>query len=307
MARTESRTKTAIWSNGDFCALAGPAQRMYWLLYSQPTISLCGVVALTEGRWAKTAKGETVESVRAALRELHDAGFVLVDWDYEEVFVRTFARHDGVDKNVKIRFAAWGQLGSIASPTIRAAAEEALSEFGPRPESGGGMPHPENENGASFDQSSVDNPVGFNSGRDESNIGRDEFNSGTRARARPPSPVPVSNPLPQSPVPDGDEGTGATHETQGQQAPGFAKRLDLARQVASICTADNRKTVHTEAAALVDWAQVLDPRLVEEAVGWARKQETKPVLPRALASVISKKAADGGYSLPPFKPTRESA
>lgn len=130
MARTESRTKTAIWTDPDFRLLSRAAQRFYWLLYSQSTISLCGVVAYTPKRWAGYASDETLGTIEAALDELEHARYVVVDRDTEEVWVRTFVRHDGVAKSPKTLGAAREQAEHILSTTIRPGVYAALDPSG---------------------------------------------------------------------------------------------------------------------------------------------------------------------------------
>ena len=134
MARTESRTKCSIWRDKDFLALSDSAQLLYWRLYSQPTISLCGVLPLTVHRWAGMSATASVEGVRAALDELASAPrpFIVIDDDSEELWVRSFVRNDGVLNSPKTREAAWNQLDAIVSSIIRPLAEQALgSHAGP--------------------------------------------------------------------------------------------------------------------------------------------------------------------------------
>lgn len=121
MPRSESRTKTGIWNDTDFRALSKDAQRLYWLLYSQGTISLCGVIAYTPGKWARMAKDDTVDQIEATLHELEKHDFIVVDWEEEEVFVRSFMRNDGVWNSPKTRSAAIAASKHITSARILAA------------------------------------------------------------------------------------------------------------------------------------------------------------------------------------------
>jgi hypothetical protein len=121
MPRTEARTKTSLWRDSDFVALPASAQRTYWLIYSQPTISLCGVVALTIPRWALLAADTSAPALEADLAVLEQASFIVVDYETQEVLVRSFMSHDGVWSSPKTRGAALGQLEHIMSDTIRAA------------------------------------------------------------------------------------------------------------------------------------------------------------------------------------------
>jgi hypothetical protein len=123
MARTESRTRVSIWSNEEFRDLTRDAQRVYWLLYSQPNINLCGVLAYTPGRWARYAADDGAEGIRTAVNELATHRFVLVDQDTEEIFVRSFMRNDGVWRSPKTRGAARGQVSTVMSKSLRDAIE----------------------------------------------------------------------------------------------------------------------------------------------------------------------------------------
>ncbi|HVA07218.1 MAG TPA: hypothetical protein VNG12_10810 [Acidimicrobiales bacterium] len=97
MARSHARIKTAIWSDPQFLALSSGAQRLYHLLLEQPTMTMCGVLALTVGRWASMAPDTTPKVIRNQLVELageKHGRFVIVDEATEEVSARTFAKHD---------------------------------------------------------------------------------------------------------------------------------------------------------------------------------------------------------------------
>src|ERR1035437_6700582 len=121
MSRTQSRTKTDIWNNEEFRALSCNAQRLYWLLYSQPTISLCGVLALTAGRWCRIAQDDSRKDVDPGLTELEAARFVIIDYQTEEVFVRSFMRNDGVWNSPKTQSAARDRVSAVMSSPLRRA------------------------------------------------------------------------------------------------------------------------------------------------------------------------------------------
>lgn len=284
MARSESRTKTAIWADVDFRLLSGSMQRTYWMLYSQPTISLCGVQALTVKRWAQYSSDGTVEALLADLAALEDAGYITCDMDTEEVFVRSFARHDGIHKNSKTWPAAWRQLDSISSTRIRDFAEAELWKMG----------HPPDEIKTSMGHPPVDN---------HNPDAPCDTPSDTPYDLSPPVPRLQSPPPSSSPPGSKPAGTGATH----RDGWGLRVRRDLAESVANVCVGKNRRSVATEAVELVEWAlAAVDRRVVDEAIGWAKAQEEPPVLPRALASTIVKKARDSNIALLAFKP-RKSA
>ncbi|MEV0085239.1 hypothetical protein [Saccharopolyspora sp. NPDC050642] len=106
---------TAIWRNREFRALPADAQRVYLLLVTQPDISATGTLPLTLRRWADMASDTTVDGVTGALQVLSDKKFIVVDYDTEELLVRSFVKWDGGHTNSKRR------------PVILRAAEEIVS------------------------------------------------------------------------------------------------------------------------------------------------------------------------------------
>lgn len=287
MARSESRTKTAIWSDDDFCALTCEAQRVYWMLYSQPTISLCGVLALTVKRWASKAKDSTETGIVEALAELEEASFIVVDMDTEEVWIRSFVHHDGVTKSSKTRQAAFSQLGAIFSEKLRVLAQAALEDA---PSTDGSPDTPSSEPEYPIPQSGIPYP---------------DFPDTSSVRARAASVSSLQPPSPSSslrlPADVAPAETGATHRDSGTNLAGLR---DLTSRIAAVCTAENRLLVQREASELVAWAVTsVDSRVVEEALGWAAGLDKPPVLPRALAGTILCKANDSRIPMKPFHPS----
>jgi hypothetical protein len=70
-----------------------------------------------------------VEDVNAAVRELADAGFVMIDDDTEELLVRTYMRYDEMYVQPNGRKAIAAAFDEIVSATLRTAVEEELSEL----------------------------------------------------------------------------------------------------------------------------------------------------------------------------------
>lgn len=273
MARTESRTKTAIWQDEEFCSLAGSAQRMYWLLYSQPTINLCGVLALTVKRWAALAADETEQTVRDALSALERADYIVVDENTEEVWVRTFIRHDGVCRSPKTADAARGQLGTIMSMTIRKRAEAELDrELG---------------------KVLVDTPSG-------TGVDTPTDRSRTRACAdsslQPQPLTPSSDPLGSPP---NGEGLDAPHQGLGLE------RL-ITRTIAS-CTARDKSILRQEAVDMVAWAsRFVDSKIIDEEIGRYASRPERPTFPEAIAVAIRERAKSVNIPMPAFVPQRKA-
>lgn len=119
MARTHARIYGAIWQDDDFRALTSRAQRVYILALSQPGVSFCGVVGYTARRWAKMSSDTSAKSVERAVDELENAGFVIADTQTEELWIRSFVRHDGVLESPNLVIAMWKDIPGIFSPLIR--------------------------------------------------------------------------------------------------------------------------------------------------------------------------------------------
>ncbi|WP_052684580.1 hypothetical protein [Lentzea aerocolonigenes] len=126
MSREHARILTAIWRDDDFRALSPEAQRLYFLLLSQPTINQAGVLPLTVSRWARGCSATDVADIEAALAELDRARFALVDADTDEVLVRAFMRKDGVAKQPNVLKAAFRFALAVESPRLRAVLADEL-------------------------------------------------------------------------------------------------------------------------------------------------------------------------------------
>ncbi|MFI7125941.1 hypothetical protein ACIBQ1_09625 [Nonomuraea sp. NPDC050153] len=126
MARSEARIFTTIWQDVQFLVLSEGAQRLYLFLLSQPDLSHCGLIALRERRWARSAAGLTVDRVTAALKELDAARFVVIDEDTEEVLIRSLIRRDQIWKQPNVMKSAREAAQLIESPHLRASLLEEL-------------------------------------------------------------------------------------------------------------------------------------------------------------------------------------
>jgi hypothetical protein len=115
-----------VWKDPDFVRLPAATQTLYFLLISSEARSNAGVLPLTIRRWAKCSGDATPDTVRAALSELASHNFTVVDWDTEEVLIRTFIRND---EGWKIHTVMKGILRSVAqteSVVLRQALKDEL-------------------------------------------------------------------------------------------------------------------------------------------------------------------------------------
>lgn len=343
MPRSESRTKTSIWDlSGDFVKLTKDAQRMYWQLYSQSTIMLNGILALTERRWSQTAVDETPLGVRDALVELEDHGYIALDWDTEEVLIKRFAHHDGVKPRSTVYLKAWQLLDHVASAALRAEAERQLARIGPDPRGPSStdarqLSTDDYARGGSEDPFPVDSSVlgtepQVNTPSDTPSDTQghgvaDTPADGTRTHARAVSVLRLHPPTTSESRltdtqderdaskdqdsgiredEDRDEDQDRDRDTPAAAAENPPDQLvRLATRLAGACTA-HPPVAQAEAAAVIAWAAPhVDRRLLDEAVAWAeqRPPTSRITLPRAAASVIRSKALDNGIPLPAYDPT----
>lgn len=121
MARSEARLSVEIWTDPDFRALSPQGQRMFMFLISQADLNHTGLIALRERRWAQAATGMTVADVQRDLKELEAARFAVIDWDAEELLVRSFIRRDKVYRQPQVLSVAAEQLTLVTSLPLRVA------------------------------------------------------------------------------------------------------------------------------------------------------------------------------------------
>lgn len=129
--RNEARILTSIWAEPDWTTLTYQAQWAYKMLLSQPNLGFAGIIATTRARWARNARGMTTKTITAALRELEQAHFIVVDDDTEEVLVRTFIRNDDVWKQPKLLRIAIREALSCGSLRIQETIANELAKCEP--------------------------------------------------------------------------------------------------------------------------------------------------------------------------------
>lgn len=130
MARDHGRIMCSIWDDREFLKLDAAVQRTYFLLISEPSISNAGVMMLTLRRWARLAADTPIEVLEDHIRVLSDCRFLVVDWDTEELLVRSFIRNDGVVKQPHILLNAIRSVRHLRSPVLRVAVGRELARVG---------------------------------------------------------------------------------------------------------------------------------------------------------------------------------
>jgi hypothetical protein len=121
VARSYGKLMSSIWRDEDFKRLPNAeTQLLYLALISQPDLSPCGRLTVALGRWADGIAGADRHTVTASLEELEAARFIVVDWDNDELLVRSFVRHDNGLGNPRRRAAIRNAAQEVGSPRLRA-------------------------------------------------------------------------------------------------------------------------------------------------------------------------------------------
>lgn len=121
MARDHARIKTSRQRDTDWRDLTINAQWTYDAITTSEALSYVGVIDYRPGRIAAVAKGQTAKKVEAAVKELEATRFVVMDWQTEELLVRTYVRHDGVLARVNMGKAMGRSLAKVVSLGVREA------------------------------------------------------------------------------------------------------------------------------------------------------------------------------------------
>lgn len=129
MARSHGKILAKVWQDPDWTSLPPRAQWLYMLLLSQPKLSLVGCLDYMPGRWTRLAEGVSVDYVEDIVEHLEQTDYVVVDHDTDELLIRTFVRHDGIENgNVNLRKGMWGAWKAMQSADLRKVAVDNMPE-----------------------------------------------------------------------------------------------------------------------------------------------------------------------------------
>jgi hypothetical protein len=132
MARTEARIFNSIWKDPAFVCLPASAQRLYMFLLSQDDLSYCGVMPLKKSGWSRKAADLSVADMERDLKWLEGTDYptdypdresaptplVVVDYETDEVLVRSLMRRDGIWKQPNLLKLARESAESVDSRRI---------------------------------------------------------------------------------------------------------------------------------------------------------------------------------------------
>lgn len=119
MPRQYAQLSVSIWSDEDFKALKPETQHMYFVLLSQPRVSLCGVLDYIPTRIARCSYHWTEDDVEKRVHDLSEARYVVVDHETSELLIRSFVRNDGLLKMPNVAKGMAAEFGEVMSQTLR--------------------------------------------------------------------------------------------------------------------------------------------------------------------------------------------
>lgn len=122
MPRDYANIQVSIWGHPDVRALPPLQQWLYLQLWTHPDLSYAGVIDWRPGRLiAPLSQGSTAESINAILPLLIERRFVVLDEATEEMFLRSYFRHDGLLKQRTLAVSMVNAYSATGSNIIRAA------------------------------------------------------------------------------------------------------------------------------------------------------------------------------------------
>lgn len=118
-----------IWDDPDFTNLTIEAQAVYAMLISSRQRNHVGVTDYAPGRFIGNAANWTPEKFRAAIDELQNGRFVVVDNDSMEVLIRTYNRHDKTLNTPNMGTSVGRVFRTVFSKKLRDAIVHELAKY----------------------------------------------------------------------------------------------------------------------------------------------------------------------------------
>lgn len=119
MAREYARTNVTIWQDPDFRALPYPAQMLYYMLWTHPELSYCGVLDWRPAKLTGNAAGWTKKDLQACADCLEARHFIVTDDETEECLVRSWVRWDGLIRQPRLAVSFANAYAAVGSNLIR--------------------------------------------------------------------------------------------------------------------------------------------------------------------------------------------
>lgn len=237
MARDHARVNANIWNDPDFLALPPPAQHLYFVLWTHPGLSYCGVVDWRLRRIAERAQGWAVEDVQTAAECLRARWFIVTDEGTEECLIRSWVRWDELMKQPRLGVSYANAFGAVSSKLIRGVMADELHRLRDRDTNLPGLSQPKVRELFAWPRVSAKESVvvtdPFGDGLGDSFGVAVALGSGQKLGSVciPPTPVPVPVPISKESeprkrgirLPDGWDPDPAVRQTIDKQFP----QLDL--------------------------------------------------------------------------------
>jgi hypothetical protein len=116
------RISSKLWDNDAFTGLSDAAQLLYLRIYLSGSLSHLGMTVAPLSLWAPIHRPQqsiTVETRRAALIELDEAGFTAYDQATDEILVVDYVRETGAWRSPKLVRVLPSAAATIRSKKIR--------------------------------------------------------------------------------------------------------------------------------------------------------------------------------------------
>jgi len=120
VGRDRGNIRVDIWSDDHWRSLSPGAQWLYLHLLTAPTLNYVGVADWRPARISALSHTLTRKQVESWGDELESERFIFRDDDTEEVFVRSFMRHDGLLVNPNLWKSVGKDFGAVGSNYLRA-------------------------------------------------------------------------------------------------------------------------------------------------------------------------------------------
>lgn len=129
MARDHARVNVTIWQDSDFRSLSPAAQHLYFVLWTHPDLSYCGVADWRPGRLAALSGGWNKDALNSAAAELSSKLFIVIDEDTEEALLRSWIKWDGLLKQPRLAVSMAKAYASTYSETLRGVLTHELAKL----------------------------------------------------------------------------------------------------------------------------------------------------------------------------------
>ena len=154
MAREYASTNVTIWQDPDFRALPYPAQMLYFMLWTHPQLSYCGVVDWRPAKLTGSGQGWTKDGILAVAACLEARHFIVIDEDTEECLLRSWVRWDGLMRQPRLPVSFALAYATVGSNLIRGVVIHEMNKLRKLEPDAGGWDKPQVQ--AMFDLPDID-------------------------------------------------------------------------------------------------------------------------------------------------------